>query len=254
MASTHRCGGSWASKHPSLTSPVGKRLLGPLVLCHLSTHSPSTCLHPPIFPPFTIHPSIYFHPPILLWVIHHPSIYLFTIYHPCMYPSIHLSIHPSAPIHPSSIYLHPPILPSIHPPSVHHPCTQAYIHPFPMHASTCVTTTYPFTHYAECHVLCWLWEPRESWRLPPPPPHPDTGWRLPRQLGMSTGPCGHRCVFCSVGSSGHCSGRGRDQSCPSGLHIHWFLEVYGPRTRDPGGILGPQNVQLSRSPWVWRMA
>ena len=30
--------GSCASKHPSLTSPVGKRLLGPLVLCHLSTH------------------------------------------------------------------------------------------------------------------------------------------------------------------------------------------------------------------------
>lgn len=179
---------------------------------------PLPSIHPSI-----IHLSIYFHPPIL------PSIHQLSIYPPTICPSS----------------LHPGVYPSTHPSIPHAPSVPA---------STCLTTTHPFTHYTECHVLCWMWEPREPWWLPPPPPHPDTGWRLPRQLGMSTGPCGHRCVFCSVGSPGHCAGRGRDQTCPSGLHIHWLLEVYGPRTCDPGGILGPQNVQLLRSPWVWRMA
>lgn len=226
----------------------------------------------PSIHPFTIHLPIYFHPPILLCIIHHPSIYLFTIWLSSMHVFIHTSIYPSLSPYPSIIHLsicfHPPILPSAHqlsiyppticPPSLHpgvYPSTHPSIpHAPSVPASTCLTTTHPFTHYTECHMLSWMWEPREPWWLPPPPPHPDTGWRLPRQLGMSTGPCGHRCVFCSVGSSGHCAGRGRDHTCLSGLHIHWLLKVYGPRTCDPGGILGPQNVQLLRSPWVWRMA
>lgn len=128
VASTHRRGGSWASKHPSLTSPVGKRLLLP--------SGPLPSIHPSI-----IHLSIYFHPPIL--------------------PSIHqLSIYP--------------------PPSVHHLCTQACIHPHPsiphapsVPASTCLTTTHPFTHYtgATCCAGCGNQESHGG--CPHRLPHPD---------------------------------------------------------------------------------